>query len=94
MKFSSGSRQSSGFSVLLNVSSVVVSKYVERSVDVLEYMVGEPVTLLDSSDCEVNEVVSVVLIEVVSLEFVFVVTVVVSILIEEVSLENVLIGQS
>ena len=57
MKFSSWSRQSSGFSVLLNVSSVVMSKYVERSVDVLEYIVGEPVTLLDSSDCDVNEVV-------------------------------------
>ena len=60
MKFSSWSIQSSGFLVLLNVSSVVVSKYVERSVDVLEYIVGEPVTLLDSSDCDVNEVVSVV----------------------------------
>ena len=41
---------------------MVVSKYVEPSLDVVEYIeivVGDPVILLDSSDFEVKEVVSV-----------------------------------
>ena len=52
----------------LSYLPLVVSKYVEPSLDVVEYIeivVGDPVILLDSSDCEVKEVVTVV-IEVVS----------------------------